>query len=82
MQAQPYRSGSEILETRCEARGLIVNLSDGLFDFERGPYSGKRASRSRASRPGFRRNAARREKRQRRGAPDERRVELVIGDVS
>jgi len=35
MQAQPYRSGSEILETRCEARGLIVNLSDVLFDFDR-----------------------------------------------
>ena len=30
-----YQSLSEILETRREARGLIVNLSDVLFDFDR-----------------------------------------------
>src|SRR5262249_40842458 len=35
MQAQLYRSLSAILETRREARGLIVNLSDVLFDFDR-----------------------------------------------
>jgi outer membrane protein OmpA-like peptidoglycan-associated protein len=35
MQARLYRSLSEILETRREARGLIVNLSDVLFDFDR-----------------------------------------------
>jgi outer membrane protein OmpA-like peptidoglycan-associated protein len=34
-QAELYRSISEILETRQEARGLIVNLSDVLFDFDR-----------------------------------------------
>jgi outer membrane protein OmpA-like peptidoglycan-associated protein len=32
MQDQLYRSLSAILETRREARGLIVNLSDVLFD--------------------------------------------------
>jgi outer membrane protein OmpA-like peptidoglycan-associated protein len=35
MQEQLYRSLSAILETRREARGLIVNLSDVLFDFDR-----------------------------------------------
>ncbi len=35
MEARLYRSISEILETRREARGLIVNLSDVLFDFDR-----------------------------------------------
>ena len=34
-QEQLYRSLSAILETRREARGLIVNLSDVLFDFDR-----------------------------------------------
>jgi outer membrane protein OmpA-like peptidoglycan-associated protein len=34
-QAQLYESLSAILETRREARGLIVNLSDVLFDFDR-----------------------------------------------
>ena len=34
-QEQLYRSLSAILETRREARGLIVNLSDVLFDFNR-----------------------------------------------
>jgi outer membrane protein OmpA-like peptidoglycan-associated protein len=33
MQQRLYISLSEILETRREARGLIVNLSDVLFDF-------------------------------------------------
>jgi outer membrane protein OmpA-like peptidoglycan-associated protein len=35
METRLYRSISEILETRREARGLIVNLSDVLFDFDR-----------------------------------------------
>ena len=35
LQEQLYRSLSAILETRREARGLIVNLSDVLFDFDR-----------------------------------------------
>ena len=35
MQARLQRSLSEILETRREARGLIVSLSDVLFDFDR-----------------------------------------------
>lgn len=35
MQEQLFRSLSAILETRREARGLIVNLSDVLFDFNR-----------------------------------------------
>jgi outer membrane protein OmpA-like peptidoglycan-associated protein len=35
MQEQLYRSLSAILETRREARGLIVSLSDVLFDFDR-----------------------------------------------
>ncbi len=35
MESRLYRSISEILETRREARGLIVNLSDVLFDFDR-----------------------------------------------
>src|SRR5262249_60904868 len=35
MQARLYRSLSEILETRREARGLIVNLSGVLFGFDR-----------------------------------------------
>ncbi len=35
MEERLYRSLSEILETRREARGLIVNLSDVLFDFDR-----------------------------------------------
>ena len=35
IQEQLYRSLSAILETRREARGLIVNLSDVLFDFDR-----------------------------------------------
>ena len=34
-QRQLYQSLSAILETRREARGLIVNLSDVLFDFNR-----------------------------------------------
>jgi outer membrane protein OmpA-like peptidoglycan-associated protein len=35
MQQRLYQSLSAILETRREARGLIVNLSDVLFDFDR-----------------------------------------------
>jgi outer membrane protein OmpA-like peptidoglycan-associated protein len=35
MQEQLFRSLSAILETRREARGLIVSLSDVLFDFDR-----------------------------------------------
>jgi len=35
MQARLQRSLSEILEVRREARGLIVSLSDVLFDFDR-----------------------------------------------
>ena len=35
METRLYRSLSEILETRREARGLIVSLSDVLFDFDR-----------------------------------------------
>ena len=35
IQEQLYRSLSAILETRREARGLIVNLSDVLFDFNK-----------------------------------------------
>jgi outer membrane protein OmpA-like peptidoglycan-associated protein len=35
LQRQLYESLSAILETRREARGLIVNLSDVLFDFNR-----------------------------------------------
>jgi outer membrane protein OmpA-like peptidoglycan-associated protein len=35
MQEQLFRSLSAILETRREARGLIVSLSDVLFDFNR-----------------------------------------------
>ena len=34
LQERLYRSISAILETRREARGLIVNLSDVLFDFD------------------------------------------------
>ena len=35
LQEQLYQSLSAILETRREARGLIVNLSDVLFDFNK-----------------------------------------------
>ena len=35
METRLYRSISEILETRREDRGLIVDLSDVLFDFDR-----------------------------------------------
>lgn len=35
LQERLFRSLSAILETRREARGLIVNLSDVLFDFDR-----------------------------------------------
>ena len=35
METRLYRSLSEVLETRREARGLIVSLSDVLFDFDR-----------------------------------------------
>jgi outer membrane protein OmpA-like peptidoglycan-associated protein len=35
MQQQLYQSLSSVLETRQEARGLIVSLSDVLFDFDR-----------------------------------------------
>jgi outer membrane protein OmpA-like peptidoglycan-associated protein len=35
MQQHLYQSLSAILETRREARGLVVSLSDVLFDFDR-----------------------------------------------
>lgn len=35
MQQRLFQSLSEILETRREARGLVVNLSDVLFEFDR-----------------------------------------------
>jgi outer membrane protein OmpA-like peptidoglycan-associated protein len=40
LQQQLYNSISAILETRREARGLIVNLSDVLFDFNQASLRG------------------------------------------
>lgn len=50
MQQQLFRSLSAILETRREARGLIVSLSDVLFDFNRASLTpGAREKLSRLS---------------------------------
>ncbi len=50
MQRQLQQSLSAILETRREARGLIVNLSDVLFDFDRASLTpGAREKLSRLS---------------------------------